>query len=52
MALQPKNFTSQEMLQPGARGEMFVNNDFPGYRSKVTESIELITKWILVLMTY
>ena len=34
MALQPKNFTSQEMLQPGARGEMFVNNDFPGYRGQ------------------
>ena len=34
MALQPKSFTSQEMLQPGARGEVFVNDDFPGYRGQ------------------
>lgn len=34
MALQPRDFTSQEMLQPGARGGVFVNNDFPGYRGE------------------
>ena len=34
MALQPRDFTSQEMLQPGARGGVFVNNDFPGYRGQ------------------
>lgn len=34
MALQPRNFTSQEMLQPGARGGVFVNDDFPGYRGQ------------------
>ena len=32
MALQPTSFTSQEMLQPGARGEVFVNDGFPGHR--------------------
>ncbi len=34
MALQPRDFTSQEMLQPGARGGVFVNDDFPGYRGQ------------------
>lgn len=34
MALQPRDFTSQEMLQPGARGGVFTNNDFPGYRGQ------------------
>ena len=31
MALQPRDFTSQEMLQPGARGGVFTNDDFLGY---------------------
>lgn len=34
MALQPKSFSSQEMLQPGARGDMFVNNGMPGHRDE------------------
>ena len=34
MALQPTNFTSQEMLQPGARGELFTNDGVPGYRGQ------------------
>lgn len=34
MALQPRSFTSQEMLQPGARGGVFTNDDFPGYRGQ------------------
>ena len=34
MALQPRDFTSQEMLQPGARGGVFTNDDFPGYRGQ------------------
>ena len=32
MALQPRTPQSQEMLQPGARGDMFVNNGIPGHR--------------------
>ena len=32
MALYPYSFNSQDMLQPGARGEMFVNDGVPGHR--------------------
>lgn len=35
MALQPGNYTTQESLQPGARGEMFDGSGFPGYRDEV-----------------
>lgn len=34
MALQPGNYTTQEKLQPGARGEMFDGSGFPGYRDE------------------
>ena len=33
MALQPYSFSSREVLQPGARGEMFKNNGIPGHRT-------------------
>lgn len=33
MALQPYSFNGKETLQPGARGEMFVNNGIPGHRN-------------------
>lgn len=33
MALQPYSFSSREVLQPGARGEVFKNNGFPGHRN-------------------
>ena len=33
MALQPTSFSSREVLQPGARGEAFKNNGFPGHRT-------------------
>lgn len=33
MALQPNSFSSREVLQPGARGEAFKNNGFPGHRT-------------------
>ena len=33
MALQPYSFSSREVLQPGARGEAFKNNGFPGHRT-------------------
>lgn len=33
MALMPYTFSSQDMLQPGARGEMFINNGIPGHRN-------------------
>lgn len=33
MALQPYSFSSREVLQPGARGEMFQNNGIPGHRT-------------------
>ena len=32
MALYPYSFNSQDMLQPGVRGEMFVNDGVPGHR--------------------
>lgn len=32
MAVMPYTKTSQDMLQPGARGEMFINNSIPGHR--------------------
>ena len=32
MALYPYTFSAQDMLQPGARGEMFVNDGIPGHR--------------------
>ena len=31
MALQPRDYTTNEHLQPGARGEIF-QADLPGYR--------------------
>ncbi len=34
MALYPYSFQSQDVLQPGARGGMFVNSGIPGYRSE------------------
>ena len=34
MALFPYDFKSQDVLQPGARGGMFVNSGIPGYRSE------------------
>ena len=33
MSLQPYSFSSREVLQPGARGEAFKNNGFPGHRT-------------------
>lgn len=33
MALQPHSISSREVLQPGARGEMFKNNGIPGFRT-------------------
>lgn len=33
MALQPYDFSSREVLQPGARGEIFKNNGIPGHRT-------------------
>lgn len=33
MALQPYSFSSREVLQPGARGEVFKNNGIPGHRN-------------------
>lgn len=33
MALQPYSFSSREVLQPGARGQAFKNNGFPGHRT-------------------
>ena len=33
MALQPYSFSSREVLQPGARGEVFQNGGFPGHRT-------------------
>ena len=33
MALMPTTHTSQDMLQPGARGEVFINNGIPGHRN-------------------
>lgn len=33
MALVPYTRTAQDMLQPGARGEMFVNDGIPGHRN-------------------
>lgn len=33
MALQPTTFASREILQPGARGEKFINNGIPGHRT-------------------
>lgn len=33
MALQPHDFSSREVLQPGARGELFRNNGIPGHRT-------------------
>ena len=33
MALQPYSFSSREVLQPGARGEVFQNTGFPGHRT-------------------
>lgn len=33
MALQPYSFSSREVLQPGARGDMFQNNGIPGHRT-------------------
>ena len=33
MALQPYSFSSREVLQPGARGEVFKNTGFPGHRT-------------------
>ena len=34
MALYPYSFKSKDVLQPGARGGMFVNNGIPGYRTE------------------
>ena len=34
MALYPYSFKSQDVLQPGARGGMFINNGIPGYRNE------------------
>ena len=34
MALYPYSFQSRDVLQPGARGGMFVNNGIPGYRAE------------------
>ena len=34
MALYPYTFKSKDVLQPGARGGMFVNNGIPGYRNE------------------
>lgn len=36
MALQPHSFSSREVLQPGARGEGFINNGIPGHRTDDT----------------
>ena len=36
MALQPHDFSSREVLQPGARGEGFRNNGIPGHRTDDT----------------
>lgn len=33
MALTPYSYASREVLQPGARGEMFKNNGIPGHRT-------------------
>ena len=33
MALKPYSFSSREVLQPGARGEVFQNTGFPGHRT-------------------
>ena len=33
MALYPYTFKSKDVLQPGARGGMFINNGIPGYRT-------------------
>ena len=33
MALYPYSFQSRDVLQPGARGGMFVNDGIPGYRT-------------------
>lgn len=33
MALMPYTRTSQDFLQPGARGEMFINDGIPGHRN-------------------
>lgn len=34
MALYPYSFKSKDVLQPGARGGMFINNGIPGYRNE------------------
>ena len=34
MALYPYSFQSKDVLQPGARGGMFVNSGIPGYRAE------------------
>ena len=34
MALYPYSFQSKDVLQPGARGGMFVNTGIPGYRNE------------------
>ena len=34
MALYPYSFNSKDVLQPGARGGMFVNTGIPGYRNE------------------
>ena len=34
MALYPYTFKSKDVLQPGARGGMFINNGIPGYRTE------------------
>ena len=34
MALYPYSFKSKDVLQPGARGGMFINNGIPGYRTE------------------
>ena len=36
MALQPHSFSSREVLQPGARGQGFINNGIPGHRTDDT----------------
>ena len=33
MALQPYSYNGKEILQPGARGEKFINNGIPGHRN-------------------
>lgn len=33
MALHPYSYNGKETLQPGARGEMFINNGIPGHRN-------------------